>query len=342
MWPFPERSPGPDNGPGELLRRWFRSLARSARPGSDGVARIEPRQVYILPTRFGLMYAVMLIAMLLGSNNYGSNPGFLLTFLLAGLGMAALFQTWKNLLRLEIAIRPGEPVFKGNRAKFIAGITNTQAQPRAGIRLRAADTREATGETVDLPARATVEAIFERKAARRGWLPAGRAQVESTFPLGLFRAWAYIESDVSCLVYPGPAERGDGIQSGGAVRDAASRQVAGDDDFAGHRPRQEGDAAMHVDWKALARGRGWHVKQFDSPRGDSLWLDWSMVRARGTEEKIAALTRAVLDLDHANATWGMSLPGIDIPPASGEGHRHLCLRALALLDPSGEQLEQAA
>ena len=42
-----------------------------------------------MPTRHGMLYAMMLIAMLFGSTNYGSNPGFMLTFLLAGLGMAA-------------------------------------------------------------------------------------------------------------------------------------------------------------------------------------------------------------------------------------------------------------
>ena len=60
----------------------------------------------------------MLMAMLLGANNYGSNPGFLFTFLLAGLAMAALLQTWKNLLGLRIKPLQPDPVFLGQPAGF--------------------------------------------------------------------------------------------------------------------------------------------------------------------------------------------------------------------------------
>src|SRR5690349_25103785 len=41
-------------------------------------------------------------------------------------------------------------------------------------------------------------------AERRGWLALGRVMLETRFPLGLFRAWSYVEPESRCLVYPRP------------------------------------------------------------------------------------------------------------------------------------------
>ena len=312
-------------------RHWFQSLARSAVAGGDGRARVGARQIYILPTRYGLLYAGMLLAMLFGANNYGSNPGFLLTFLFAGLGMAALFQTWKNLLGLEVAIRPGDPVFQGNRAEYVATVFNTHLHQRAGLQVYATGNRSGQG-SADIPAQASDNIVFYRNTVSRGWLTSGRVALETRFPLGLFRAWCYVDTDASVLVYPAPAEHADGLRQAGRARHRNRARQSGDDDFAGHRPYQRGDTAMHVDWKALARGRGWHVKQFDAPGGEELWLDWDTVSVAGTEKRLSALTRAVLDLDRAGLSWGLDLPGNVLPVNSGRGHRNQCLRALALFD----------
>ncbi len=312
------------------LWRWFQSFSRSAAPGANGRVRIEARSIYILPTRFGLLYGAMLLAMLLGANNYGSNPGFLLTFLLAGLGMAALFQTWKNLLNLEIRVTPGEPVFKGLRAGFPTTIHNGHKEPRPGIVLRADG--EITTKPVDVPAMGTNRTTFHRNARRRGWLPAGRTIVETRFPLGLFRAWAYVKSDVATLVYPAPAEISEGITRGGDNRVEAPPVQTGDDDFAGHRLYQEGDAAMHVDWKVLARGMGWQVKVFESPRGEEFLVSWDAAESTEQETRLAGMVRAVLEMDSDGKSWGLELPGTRLPVNTGSAHRNLALKALALFN----------
>ena len=62
---------------------WTRPREPEALP-----ARFDRRRVYVLPTRFGLFYAVLLLAMLLGALNYNNNPALLLGLLLAGAGLA--------------------------------------------------------------------------------------------------------------------------------------------------------------------------------------------------------------------------------------------------------------
>src|SRR3546814_18705107 len=59
----------------------------------------------LLPTRFGLVYMLMLIGMLVGSINYTLSLGFVVTFLLAGMGTMAMLHTWRNLAWRQIESR---------------------------------------------------------------------------------------------------------------------------------------------------------------------------------------------------------------------------------------------
>ncbi|MGQ0525378.1 MAG: DUF58 domain-containing protein, partial [Betaproteobacteria bacterium] len=60
------------------------------------------RRVFILPTRQGLLFAGVLALMLVGSINYALSLGFVLTFLLVGLGLNAMLYTFRNLANLRV------------------------------------------------------------------------------------------------------------------------------------------------------------------------------------------------------------------------------------------------
>ncbi|MDA0225882.1 MAG: hypothetical protein O2975_07175 [Proteobacteria bacterium] len=81
--------------------RWFYGL----RPPERGTIVLGHRRVYIVPTRLGWMYGATLGLLLVGAINYALSLGFVLTFLLAGLGLAGMVHTTRNLARL--AISPG-------------------------------------------------------------------------------------------------------------------------------------------------------------------------------------------------------------------------------------------
>jgi len=76
------------------------------------------RRVYILPTRLGWMFGATLGILLVGSINYALQLGFALTFLLAGMGLAGMVHTTRNLARLAVSAGRAEPVFAGEAAQF--------------------------------------------------------------------------------------------------------------------------------------------------------------------------------------------------------------------------------
>ena len=96
------------------LRDWFTGAAAPER----GPVVLGHRRVYIVPARLGWIFGATLGILLVGSINYALQLGFALTFLLAGMGLAAMVHTTRNLARLAVSAGRAEPVFAGEAAQF--------------------------------------------------------------------------------------------------------------------------------------------------------------------------------------------------------------------------------
>ena len=288
------------------------------------------RRLYILPTRYGLLYACMLLAMLAGAINYTLSLGFALTFLLAGMGLVAMLQAWRNLAGLDFVFGKAMPVFVGEDAVF-----EIVAIERGGRQRYAIAARFAGGDAAytDIAGEDKATLKLALPARRRGWLPAPRLSCSTEFPLLLFHVWLHIDvADARCLVYPQPAPYGLPLpeaqsQGAGEMPEAS----AGDDDFTGHRIYQLGDSPKRVDWKASSREQGLLVKQYHGSAQRTLWLEWSATPGSGAEQRISQLTRWVIDAHARELRYGLRLPRQTIAPDSGEAHYRRCLQALARL-----------
>jgi len=302
---------------------------RRAYPDKEGSTELTKRRIYILPTRYGFLFGALLGAMLLGSINSANNLGFMLTFLLAGLGTVSIIHTWHNLLGLHL--QPGQvnPVFAGQEAHFSIHVENQRNAPRPGIVL------EAEGKLMsglDLDSQESGVLSLRLPTSERGIFKPGRFTVSTCYPLGLLRAWSYIELDLSCLVYPEPGSITQSLNPPSYTPSATGDRGVGTDDFAGLRQFRQGDSPRHIDWKAAARGQGLKTKLFGGDRADQHWLDWDAIPGFDTEERLRRLCRAVLTASEAQQEYGLRLPGTLINPARGTSHRHQCLAALALFE----------
>lgn len=302
------------------------SFARIERVTPAGRAEIGARRIYILPTRYGFLYGTLLCLMLLGSVNYANNPSHLLTFLLGALGSNAIYLTWRNLRGLRLVCKGAAPVFAGEHGRFIIELEKSERE-RPAIQLMLDDSEP---ELLDLRAgsgRFARELILAPMP--RGMQHLGRLVVSTQYPLGLFRAWCYLECNRPVLVYPAPGEPWTpGGDEGEETLDG--EYGTGNEDFVGLREYQEGDQPSQIDWKSYARDRGLNTRMFSGQTSAPLWIDWGEAPGNATEEKISALTRAVLDADARGRMYGLKTPEGNVAPATGPVHRHQCLRHLAL------------
>jgi uncharacterized protein (DUF58 family) len=318
---------------GSLVRRRprFAEWLRAAKRPEHGTIVLTHRRVYIVPTRMGWMFGVTLGVLLLGSINYVLSLGFALTFLLAGVGLAGMVHTTRNMARLAIAAGRCEPTFAGDHARFHLHLENPSDRDRPSI--LALHLGSGSHSVLDVAAHAVADVTLAVPALERGWLPLGRVMLETRFPLGLFRAWSYVEPDARCLVYPRPdfsplpSARSDDSSDAGRTR------APGSDDFSGLRAYQTSDSPRHVAWKAVARGDDMLTKQFSGEARSALWLDWRLLPDRlDAERKLSRLAGWVLAAERAGARYGLRLPGAEIAAGRGDEHRAACLRALALCD----------
>jgi len=305
------------------LLRLFR---QSAAKGRD--VTLARQGIYLLPTRHGLLFAAMLAVMLLGATNYNNSLGFLLTFLLAALGLISVFYTYGNLAGLRVHSGHAAPVFAGQAAAFVIHLHNPDRQPRHGLHAKAT-----TGEiaTTDLATGGSAGLTLHLPARRRGRMPLGRIALGTSWPLGLAYAWAYVDPEMECLVYPRPGPCGAPPEAASAAA-GDDHGGAASDDFSGFRNYRAGDPLRHVHWKALARALPLMTKEFAGGAAPELWLDWASLPPMDVENRLRWLCRWVLEASHGDRAYGLRLPGREIKPHRGADHRRRCLEALALFE----------
>ncbi len=305
----------------DALSRWIRPREGEALP-----IRIDRRRVYVLPTRFGLFFMLLVVTMALGALNYNNNPALLLGLLLAGAGLASLVAAHLQLSGLRVTAIAAEPVAAGQPMPLRIAFAADDDRPRDGIRGRLG---EADG-LLALPAHQGGVAEVQVPTTRRGWLEPGRIELVTTRPLGLARAWAVLHPADPWLVYPPPEPAGPPLPD--TQRDGEQRRphFAGDDLHL-LRNYQPGDPLRSIAWKASARRDQLMARTWEQPHGDDIELDWFALNLPH-EGRIQRLAHWVELAEREGRQWRLRLPQQPpIGPGSGSAHRHACLRALALM-----------
>jgi uncharacterized protein (DUF58 family) len=316
--------------PPPFLQRWFRR-----RQGPDGeLIELHQRRIYILPTRTGLGFGLVLFTMLLGALNYSNNMGFALAFLLTAVTVISIHHTQRNLAGLQLSVEGCAPVFAGEVMECGVRIVNAGRSSRWQL---GAGPAAAATPPVDLPAGGSAVLQLCLPTARRGRQPCPVIRISSRYPFGLFEAWAWLYPERELMVYPTPAARlATGLPAASADLEHAGENLHGSDEFVGLRVPLPGESPARMAWKTLARSGELLAKDFRSGAGSS-WFDWDALGTQDTETRLSLLTRMIIDADAAGQAYGLRLPGVELPPANGREHFHRCLRTLAVFTPEARR-----
>lgn len=292
---------------------------------------VTRKSTYILPTRHGLLFILILAAMLAGSINYNNNLGFLLVFLLGAMALVSMFHTHRNLLGIKILSVSAKPVFAGDTAVF-----KILVSPEGLWRKALVWTIEKPRYiTEDIAPGSEAAIAVKATADKRGILRPGPLRISTRFPLGLFYAWTNISLNLSCVVYPKPLATPFEIHETveGKAESETNRTGSGVDDFMGLKIYQTGDPVRNISWKTFSRGQGLFTKDFSGHGISRPVFDYKMIRGQDMETRLSHLCDLILKAAAANMEYGLKLPGAFIAPARDESHRHGCLKALALFNP---------
>lgn len=286
-------------------------------------------RVHIRPSRAGLAFAALVLALWIAAVNYQLGLGHALTCFAAACAIADMLFASRNLAGLALAATPGEPVAAGGTACFELRLINRSARPRHAIAL-AAGGAQPTLQWLDVGAHASAAITLAVTADRRGWLAAPALRLSSNFPLGLFHAWCHWQPEAQVLIHPRPESPVPALPLPATARAHPQQELAG------VRAYQPGDPLHRLAWRQIARHDGAHLvsKHFtpvgDETGQDSLLLDYAALPQSGTEARLSRLCAWVLEAERLQLPYRLRLPGTEVHAGLGPSQRMACLRALAL------------
>jgi uncharacterized protein (DUF58 family) len=314
--------------------RWRARLGTWARKrqGEDALPlALARRRLYILPTRAGLAFALLLFVMLLAGLNYTNSLGLLVTFMLAGVALIGMYECHRTLQGLRIVAAEATDAFAGASGEVRLSVENSSPQARQGLELRPATAATGAARSrTDLPALQGGALGCGYLARRRGRQPIDALALSTTLPMGLFRCWTWLHLPLEAIVYPAPvgpvplpAPRARALASG-------ARLASGDEEWAALRPYQPGDSPRAVAWKAYARGAPLLVARYEAVRGGEHLFELDSTPGADLEARLRQLAAWIVAAESRGERYGLRIGNTELPPALGPTHRQLCLRALAL------------
>src|ERR1044072_4261267 len=111
------------------IAQWIRK-----RQGPDSLPLIfSRRRLYVLPTRVGIGFGLLLTLMLVAGLNYANSTALFLTFLLTGFTLVTMHQCHRNLRGAQLMTATADPTFAERKGTLILTFDNPSLAPRFRI-----------------------------------------------------------------------------------------------------------------------------------------------------------------------------------------------------------------
>ena len=296
-----------------MALRTVKPLFKPSRPCAE--LRLGHRTLYIIPSRFGVLWIAAAGLLLLVAIQMGSNSTLLLAFLMLGLMLLAMFLTHDTLQGLTLRCDQPSPAFGDEPADYPLRLQSSTARPRCSLRVQ--------GHPVvvcDRIAAGTTTLALSWVAEHRGWQLPPPVQIETIAPLGLFICWGRWQPQQPQLIWPRR-------RPGPVAETQPPRSIDGLEEWQDLRPVREGERPALVDWASAARGRPLQTKLFNDPEEPEVIL----APAQGVALEVARehLADRIWRLHHSGVCYGLKIQAISLAPSKGVSHRDACLEALA-------------
>jgi uncharacterized protein (DUF58 family) len=284
---------------------------------------LTQRQIFIFPTKEGLLFVLLLLITFIAGINYGNNLILGVCFLLSGILLITIYHSYAQLSGLKIKMLDALDSAVQGQARYQIELSPTTAKSYAQIEILWQQYQRVA--VVD---QACV-LNFDLDTPQRGIFLPPRLLLQSSFPLGLIRAWTYVYFDQQVWVAPMSLESernpslhlsGDGEQHDG---------ISGQEEFQELKNYRVGESLSRVSWAHLAKGQGLLSKQFVDFHAEQEILDYAQMPATDHEARLSQLAYWVNQLSDQQLLFSLKLPSATVELGQGEHHRQLALRLLA-------------
>lgn len=297
---------------------------------------IGRRQLYILPTKVGWYFGLILVALFAIAVKFDNQPAFMMLFILVGLGNAVMLATHRNVINLVIEKGIPQPCYAGEIATSTIHITNKSKRARRAIYVSCADHHS----LIDLAPAERTEVQISHPTQTRGIHHLAPVVLSSQYPVGLFFCWTkqtFYEHTLT--VYPRTKNSlGDVLRFAGGTNDSeqgAMRVQHGD--FQGLRNYQDGDRLRDVHWPSFAKSQKLVSKEYEATGISTLAFNWTdLPNTLSVEDKLSQLSYWLTSAERSANLYSLTMPSVSIAAERGPAHLHECLSALAEFAPESQ------
>ncbi|MDC3332712.1 DUF58 domain-containing protein [bacterium] len=302
---------------------------------SEKSITLNHKKIFILPTKQGYFFLLLLCLMLLIAINYQNNMIFALIFFLSSLFVVSILHTYANLSGLVVTWVKSTSAFSGENVEFQFSLLARDNRQHLDVIIFWPDSEKAV---VSFMGEDAINVNLDFPSVSRGILKPPRVRVETIYPLGLLKAWTWLELGASALVFPKPVAGERNSMGGDSTEyDGAIRVQKGADEYDSFKPYQAGDSLKHVLWRSYAKGQGLNTIQYAAYQDQRVWIKWDQFIG-GVEQRLEYICYWVLHFDNQGIDYGVSIPGFEVAPSNGDAHRLNVLKALALFSKNEGRL----
>ncbi|VEG90842.1 hypothetical protein [Legionella spiritensis] len=307
-----------------LWQYWYHWVKK--RGTRDNPQHLKSRNLYILPSLFGWVYAVVLLTLFLCAVNYQMSAIFLLTFIPGVAGLISAWEAHANLQGLSISFLTINDIQQGETTHAVFYLkANGKTRFNLCYQIKG---QEKTG--IDMLPPEGKQLVISLHGKRRGHYKFPVMCFYSDYPFGLFRVWGYAFFDRDYYVYP--AAVSPGFWPAAWTNEGDRRKSKpGHEDLDNLKPVDNPwIQSNRIAWKIAARGQGWYLKTMNDPEGDCWLFRLDDLPDRDIEHALEHLSYWLHDAERRGLLYALEIKGIRTSFSQGTEHLKQCLRQLAM------------
>ena len=311
-------------------------------------------RVFILPTRFGVYFIIIIFILFLMSLSYGHSLAISATFVFVSIVVISIVYTNYNIYGVDIKEERSNKSFFNND-DFQIFLYNEWSRPRPDIEIEVTlrslhEKREltyigATSLLSRMDSSVRLKSLTSSKS-RRGVYHMERIKVSTAFPFGLFRSWKYLEplSEQSTVyIFPNPLEpqvKGEIVtNSGNKLKDQVdnskqakrlvTRSGVGTENFYEHSPYRDSGGIKRIDWKIYSRTHELFEKHYEDEHKNRYLLDRKNFQSYPLELQMSYLCFYILKFTREAKSFALVLNDETPYWDSGKNYEQSCLIKLS-------------
>lgn len=297
----------------QQVRQWI-----AKRFQVDRSKTLLQKDILVFIHTHGFLYLALILITFIAGINYGNNLILGFCFLLSAILCISFYLTFKQLHALHIEVMNTE-VGQVGQVLVLKLFLKQKSNVARYLQIQWHDQEQIF--YLDQAQQSLELGFFPQQ---RGEYAFDTIKIYSTYPLGLVRAWTYLNLKQKVWIAPKAYDWQK------EHKNQPSHTNDSLDEFRELRTFQQGDSYQNVAWKQVARGQGFFIKMFEAQANHQhLEIDYQQIPVQSHEEKLSFMMGLIEQCEQFGDDYALILPHARLESGQGSSQLIQAKRLLA-------------